>query len=255
MARRLTQQEFVNLAKSVHGERYDYSQVEYVNFRTKVTIICSKHGPFLMAPHLHTSNGNNCPGCNTEHRTTPIQTFLARCSKKFDISNLDFSGTVYKGLKHPLTVVCKTHGEFTKTNASELLNSKGCPFCAKRSNGQYKWLGQQDPQLDTLVTVYVVKMTHKESGRVFHKIGVTKHSVNQRFRGYTAYKKEVIHTSSLTLNEALQLEREFSECLTPTTFKFPSHFNGKTECYDLFDDDWKFILAKLPDLKSDVNPC
>lgn len=180
---------------------------------------------------------------------------MEQCASKFDVSDLDFSNTVYSGLRHPITVVCRIHGEFTKKWASSLLESKGCPFCAKRANGQYKWLGRQDPQLGASVTVYVVKMTHKESGRVFHKIGVTKHSVNQRFRGYTAYEKEVIHTSSLTLNEALQLEREFSECLTPTTFKFPSHFNGKTECYDLSDDDWKFILAKLPDLKSDVIPC
>lgn len=247
MAKRLTQQEFISLAESVHGDRYDYSLVNYVNARTKVTIICRQHGPFEMAPHLHTSNGNNCPGCNTETRTTDIATFIEKCATKFDISNLDFSKSVYKGLKHPITVNCKSHGAFTKTNAWELLDSKGCPLCAKRQNGQYKWLGLEDHRLNIVVTMYVVKMTHKESGRSFHKIGVTKHSVNKRFYGYSAYEKEILHLTIWSLNDALILEREFSEHLTPTSFKFPSQFNGKTECYDLTDTDLSFVYAALGD--------
>lgn len=250
MAKRLTQQEFISLAESVHGNRYDYSLVNYVNFRTKITIVCHKHGPFEMAPHLHTSNGNNCPGCNTETRTTSISTFIERCASKFDISNLDFNESVYKGLKHPITVKCKSHGEFTKTNAWELTSSKGCPLCAKRQNGQYKWLGLEDPQLNIVVTMYVVKMTHKESGRSFHKIGVTKNSVLQRFRGYSAYEKEILHLSCWSLNDALMVEREFSERLTQTTFKFPGKFNGKTECYDLSDADLASVYETLgPNLK------
>lgn len=250
MARRLTQQEFITLAQSVHGDRYDYSLVRYVNFRTKVTVICHEHGSFEVAPHLHTSNSTTCPTCNKEAKTASLPSFIEQCAAKFDISNLDFQNTSYIGLRHPITVGCKTHGEFTKHSAGSLLASKGCPLCAKRQNGQYKWLGLEDPQLNIVVTMYVVKMTHKESGHSFHKIGVTKHSVNQRFRGYSAYDKEILHLSCWSLNDALMVEREFSERLTQTTFKFPGKFNGKTECYDLSDTDLASVYETLgPNLK------
>ncbi len=53
MARRLTTDEFIKKAKAVHGDRYDYSQVDYVDARTKVTIICRDHGPFQQTPNKH----------------------------------------------------------------------------------------------------------------------------------------------------------------------------------------------------------
>jgi len=44
MGRRLTIEQFLEKAKSIHGEEYDYSLVEYKNNSTKVKIICIKHG-------------------------------------------------------------------------------------------------------------------------------------------------------------------------------------------------------------------
>jgi hypothetical protein len=37
---------FIEKARNIHGDRYDYSKVNYVNQRTKVTIICKEHGEF-----------------------------------------------------------------------------------------------------------------------------------------------------------------------------------------------------------------
>ena len=52
MTRRRTTEEFVEKAIAVHGDRYDYSLVEYVNANTKVTIICLVHGGFEQTPSL-----------------------------------------------------------------------------------------------------------------------------------------------------------------------------------------------------------
>ena len=46
MAKKLTTQEFIEKAKLVHGDKYDYSKVDYVNSQTKVCIICPIHGEF-----------------------------------------------------------------------------------------------------------------------------------------------------------------------------------------------------------------
>lgn len=54
--------EFVQKIKLVHGDKYDYSKVEYLNNRTKVEIICPKHGIFLMTPD-NLLKGKGCPKC------------------------------------------------------------------------------------------------------------------------------------------------------------------------------------------------
>ena len=44
----MTTEEFIQKAKAVHGDKYDYSKVEYVNAKTKVCVICPKHGEFYI---------------------------------------------------------------------------------------------------------------------------------------------------------------------------------------------------------------
>lgn len=60
---RLTLREFIERACKVHGDRYDYSKVVYVNNKTKVTIICKEHGEFLITPINHIHNIAGCPAC------------------------------------------------------------------------------------------------------------------------------------------------------------------------------------------------
>ena len=59
---KLTTEEFIAKAKAVHGDRYDYSKVEYVNNQTKVIINCPLHGDFPQSPMNHL-RGNECPKC------------------------------------------------------------------------------------------------------------------------------------------------------------------------------------------------
>ena len=49
----LTTKEFIKKAKEIHGDKYDYSKVDYVNTLTPVTIVCPEHGEFLQSPHDH----------------------------------------------------------------------------------------------------------------------------------------------------------------------------------------------------------
>ena len=62
MPKRLTPKEFVTKARNVHGRRYAYSQVDYVNSHTPVQIVCRKHGAFPQSPNSHL-NGHGCPTC------------------------------------------------------------------------------------------------------------------------------------------------------------------------------------------------
>lgn len=60
--KKLTTQEFIEKAQKIHGERYDYSKVDYKDAHSKVCIICPTHGEFWQKPNNHT-NGQNCPMC------------------------------------------------------------------------------------------------------------------------------------------------------------------------------------------------
>lgn len=62
MGKKITQDEFIQKAVVVHGDKYDYSQIEYKNVSTKVKIICPKHGEFWQQPRMHIA-GQQCPKC------------------------------------------------------------------------------------------------------------------------------------------------------------------------------------------------
>lgn len=60
---RLTKDEFICRAKSVHGDKYDYSKVNYTSINDKVEIVCPEHGSFYQTPHCHITLKQNCPKC------------------------------------------------------------------------------------------------------------------------------------------------------------------------------------------------
>lgn len=59
LPRRLTQDEFIERSRSVHGNKYDYSKVEYKGKEQKVLIICSEHGEFWQLAGNHLT-GRGC---------------------------------------------------------------------------------------------------------------------------------------------------------------------------------------------------
>ena len=58
MVKKLSNEEFINKAKLIHKNIYDYSKVNYINNRTKIIIICKIHGEFLQRPNSHLQNGS-----------------------------------------------------------------------------------------------------------------------------------------------------------------------------------------------------
>ena len=67
-----TKDEFISSAISIHGDRYDYSQVKYINNHTKICIVCKQHGEFLQTPVTHLS-GSGCPICGENKRHISVR--------------------------------------------------------------------------------------------------------------------------------------------------------------------------------------
>lgn len=62
MPKRLTTEQFVAKAREIHGDKYDYSKVVYVNAKTKVCVTCKEHGDFWITPD-HLTRGKGCNLC------------------------------------------------------------------------------------------------------------------------------------------------------------------------------------------------
>jgi len=79
---------FVKQAQSIHGDFYDYSKVEYKGVKTKVCIICPKHGEFWQTPHMHISKKmQGCPKCNVSAPHRKLITFLDNLKIPYEVNN------------------------------------------------------------------------------------------------------------------------------------------------------------------------
>ena len=119
----LTTPEFIERAKAVHGIEYDYSQVQYVNAKQKVKIICGKHGAFEQIPNNHL-NGRGCPVCARRVPYT-TETFIV-AARTVHGDRYDYSKTNYNSKS--IEIICRVHGVFSQSSSSHLA-AHGCPKC------------------------------------------------------------------------------------------------------------------------------
>lgn len=143
MAKKKTTEQFIEDAIKVHGDKYDYSLVEYTTCMEKVKIFCKYHNEyFLQSPNLHRTSG--CPKCGEINRiknqTKSKESFITDAIKvhgdKYDYSLVD-----YKGNKSKVSIICKTHNEVFEIRPDSHISSKqGCTKCALRRSSNDKEL-------------------------------------------------------------------------------------------------------------------
>ena len=146
---RSNNEKFIENAKLVHGDEYDYSKVDYVNNRVKVMITCKIHGDFEQTPHNHL-NGQGCPKCKAfkiiDKITSNTDEFIEK-AKKIHGDKYDYSKVEYTRNSIPVEIICNKHGSFIQTPASHL-SGCGCPKCAfhlsKGEDDIYKLVKQYD---------------------------------------------------------------------------------------------------------------
>ena len=123
---RLTTEEFIEKARKVHGDKYDYSKVEYKNAHTKVCIICPEHGEFWQTPNTHLYLKCECSKCMKNAKGTTDE-FIER-ARKIHINKYDYSKVEYINSKTKVCIICPEHGEFWQTPDKHLYG-QGCPIC------------------------------------------------------------------------------------------------------------------------------
>ena len=138
LKQRSNTEEFIQKAKAVHGDKYDYSLSHYVRSNDKVDIFCNTHQEsFSMTPNTHLS-GCGCPKCALEYlseisRKSQEQFLVDARAKHGDFYNYDKS--VYKTVNEKLIITCPYHGDFWQKPSQHTHQGTGCPNCG---NNGYK---------------------------------------------------------------------------------------------------------------------
>lgn len=125
MGKKLTTETFIEKAKKIHGDTYNYSKVNYVNNRTKICIICPIHGEYWQAPDAHL-RGQGCPTCGGTKKLT-TQEFIEK-AREIHGTKYDYSKVNYVNSKTNVCIICPDHGEFWQLPDYHL-KSYGCPKC------------------------------------------------------------------------------------------------------------------------------
>lgn len=116
-------EEFINRAVAIHGDKYDYSNVNYINNSEKVRVTCKKHGNFEIAPAHHLNRKQGCRKCYEENRKhkqlSSVEEFIKKSKmvfgEKYDYSKVDYQGS----FKH-VEIICPGHGSFFQMPTNHL---------------------------------------------------------------------------------------------------------------------------------------
>lgn len=125
---------FCEKAKEIHGNKYDYSKVDYIKAKSKVCIICPEHGEFWQTPDSHLK-GSGCPVCGNINssikQTLSLADFIQKAKEIHD-DKYDYSKVEYVNHQIKVYIICPEHGEFWQTPNNHL-SGKGCPKCIGRN--------------------------------------------------------------------------------------------------------------------------
>jgi superfamily II DNA or RNA helicase/serine protease inhibitor ecotin len=119
---------FIEKVKTIHGDKYDYSLVDYITSNAKVKIICPTHGEFEQKPSSLLL-GYGCKKCSGKHNRNTEEFVLE--SKKIHGDKYDYSLVDFKSVKSKIKIICPEHGEFEQL-ASTHLQGAGCSVCNGR---------------------------------------------------------------------------------------------------------------------------
>lgn len=128
----LTTSQFIHQAQQTHGDRFDYSMVQFKNLSTPVTIVCKKHGSLCVKPWDHLKQKWGCRACYNEHQSITnaysTKEFVDR-AQQIHGDKYDYTKTVYK-TNTKIVVTCVIHGDFLVNSNDHIYSKTGCTKCS-----------------------------------------------------------------------------------------------------------------------------
>jgi len=183
MPKKLNTKEFISKALNVHGHRYDYSKVKYVDATYKVEIICSLHGGFTQSPGNHLF-GQGCPVCAGKYKRD-TEWFITE-ARKVNGERYDYSKVKFTYMDEKVTIICHDHGPFIQDPYHHLYRKSNCPECQglrKRTTQTFIKRAQEvhGDYYDYYTTTYINDRTKLTIGCPKH--GLFQHTPNKHLAG------------------------------------------------------------------------
>ena len=127
--------------REVHGDKYGYDKIKYINMTDKVTITCPIHGDFEQQPLYHIK-GRGCAKCHQDQvardRTVPYDQFI-NSAREIHGNKFEYDKNSYINLSSKIKIYCKKHKSWFNQKAAYHLKFKfGCPKCVSESRSLTK---------------------------------------------------------------------------------------------------------------------
>lgn len=227
----LTTDLFVSEANKIHGEKFNYSLVEYKDRRTPVSIICDKGHIFQQPPASHLK-GFGCAKCACVGSYTQDE-FIEK-AKMVHGDKYDYSLVKYLGSQTKVVIKCIACGNIFNQIPASHLKGCGCANCAETG---YRVLSPG--------SLYVL------SDGFITKIGITNRQVADRVRdinrdsgkSFEIIWQEKFEDGGLPkMIEGRLLKTLKSSYPQPTEV-----FDGYTECFLNVEKD--YLIAEIGKMK------
>lgn len=138
---------FIERAKAIHGDIYDYSKVKYTIMNAKVCIICKEHGEFMQSASKHVLSGRGCPKCGIKKCakaiTVPWEEFLRRARNKHG-DKFQYIKESYIEYTGKVDVICPTHGKISIDAVSHCITKTGCKQCGNTVTALKKIMSHEE---------------------------------------------------------------------------------------------------------------
>lgn len=224
----LTTEEIIEQFKNIHGSKYDYSLVDYVNIHSRVKIICPEHGVFRQTAGSHKA-GNGCPKCAGNYNLNTIEVV-----KQFNAihgERYDYSKVVYKNIFHKVQIICRDHGSFFQSAKSHR-DGSGCPKCVitiDYTKDSYINLCKTYASGDS--HLYVIQCF--DENELFYKVGISYYGANRRFnsKGKMPYNFKILNEIKGNAELVWDLEKKIHKLLKQYRIAPIKAFHGSTECF------------------------
>ena len=219
---------FIEQARAVHGDKYDYSLVDYISSNIPVNIVCKIHGSFMQRPNTHINRKQGCRICSGYAKDTE-KSFIEK-ARKIHSEKYDYSLVEYVTSQVEVNIICSVHGVFSQRPNDHIIGV-GCPGC---SNWGFNTTKEG--------FIYLLR-SHCGS---FCKIGIT-HSPKRRHSQLcrvTPFKFDVVECLKGPGSLVFSIEKELLKSTPPVVFD--SVFDGSTE-WRLWDESIRTRMLTLMD--------
>ena len=235
--KRSSKQDWITNCNSLHANKYDYSNVDYKNNRTKVEIVCPEHGSFYQTPGHHLA-GHGCSVCSSNEngklKRISTQDFIDR-SNEVHSGKYSYHKTLYDINRNKVVITCNLHGDFEQSPKAHLIGV-GCPAC--NSTG---FVSNKSANFYIATNGY------------FTKVGITNKHPNIRLANVSKSAKSdfklIEYFNFEDGSQALALETLMLKNLRASYEQCPTWFDGSSECFidvplDFISDSvGKFLLT------------